>query len=47
MGMIWLWLLGAAGLAAVLAARSARRRQRVADRVSAAWLDAYHGEHER
>jgi len=42
-----LGVLAAAGLVAVLMVRAARRRQRVVDRVSAAWLDAYRAERDR
>jgi len=35
-------LVVASLLVAVLMARAARRRQRVVDRVSRAWLDSYH-----
>jgi len=40
-------LLAVAGLVAVLMVRAARRRQRIVDRVSAAWLDAYRAERDR
>jgi len=45
--MTLLGALAVAGLVAVLMVRASRRRQRVVDRVSAAWLDAYRAERDR